>query len=244
MPFCPSAGVAMRLVSPGCSASITRRISSKLRPTFTGQVNIRRIFRAGSMMITDRTAAVSLCSGWVMPCSFAIMRSASATIGKRRSVFWGSLTSAIHVRYCSALSVDRPSSLVLRCANCSASGAVCAHFSLAYRCKIGCVANEANPAIACPAMQADFAKLGIYGAAGGDNADVQRNSRPPLGLAAGTANRRCRLPRQRREVHLRSADIEAIGVHYLGPYSYEVAHELRLAVVLRVDLGISTQHGI
>src|SRR3546814_8342061 len=62
------------------------------------------------MMNTDRTAAVSLCSGWIMSYILAIFRSASATIGNCRSVCCVSLTSAIHLRCSAAVSVDRPRS--------------------------------------------------------------------------------------------------------------------------------------
>ena len=43
---------------------------------------MRRIFLCGSTMNTERTAAVSLSCGWIMPYSRATVRIGSATIGK------------------------------------------------------------------------------------------------------------------------------------------------------------------
>ena len=38
-----------------------------------------------------------------------------------------------------------------------------------------------------------------------------------------------------------SGEIEPVGVHHLGPSGHEVAHELRLVVVLGIDLRQGTQ---
>jgi len=48
-------GVATRCLSVSCSESITRRISSKLRPVVCGYVIISRTFFCGSITKTVRT---------------------------------------------------------------------------------------------------------------------------------------------------------------------------------------------
>ena len=39
----------------------------------------------------------------------------------------------------------------------------------------------------------------------------------------------------------RSGDIEAVGVHHLGPHRDKILHEFLRIVVLSIDLGISAQ---
>ena len=58
--------VATLYLSVSCSESMTRRISSKLRPVLAGYVMVRRIFLFGSITNTERTVRVALAFGWIM----------------------------------------------------------------------------------------------------------------------------------------------------------------------------------
>src|SRR5262245_56438968 len=59
-------GVATLYCAVSCSESITRRISSKLRPVLAGYVIINLTFLSGPITKTDRTVNTSLISGWIM----------------------------------------------------------------------------------------------------------------------------------------------------------------------------------
>ena len=65
-PGCQSTGVETGFLSVTCRASMTRTISSKLRPTDFGYVRVRRTLSFGSMMKTERTVEVSPSPGWIM----------------------------------------------------------------------------------------------------------------------------------------------------------------------------------
>ena len=56
-------GVATLYFAVNCNESITRRISSKLRPVLAGYVIISLIFLSGPMTKTERTVNTSLISG-------------------------------------------------------------------------------------------------------------------------------------------------------------------------------------
>src|SRR5699024_5163563 len=80
-------GVDTLCLSDSWMASMTRRISGKLRPALFGYVSVMRIFLSGSIRNTQRTEEESPSPGWIMSYRFDTVRSPSPMIGKLTGEF-------------------------------------------------------------------------------------------------------------------------------------------------------------